>query len=164
MRLSGKKLLLLVSDGIDEAEFHLLKSGFEKEQASVLTTAPQGYGSVETVCDGRRGTDIAIDLPLEMVAEVAFSGLIIPDGLLSTQGLLKSPEAVRLVQDFHAKNLPIFTSGNAVQLLYESQILSPQLLIREGTALNVFLDQAVAVLLDSPVRTWGDHFKYRPTM
>jgi putative intracellular protease/amidase len=161
MRLAGKKLLLLITDGVDETEFDQIKQGFLSENAVVYVTTPQEYLTVESVTGTRRGKDIIVDLPFEAVASSQFDGLIIPDGLLSTDRLKKDPRVLELVYTFHQRRLPIFASGLAVQLLYESQVLSEQIVVREGTPMRNFLDQAVEVLLDYEIPRPGQALEYR---
>ena len=146
----GKQLLMLINDGVDADEVRQLKSSFEQELATVLISTPQEFPSVETISHGGRGPDIAIDLPFEAVVSTHFDGLVIPDGLLSAKALRKQPAVIELVSRFHWENLPIFASGNAVKLLYDSKILSHHIVVREGTPLAEFVDQAVGVLLDYP--------------
>jgi putative intracellular protease/amidase len=160
MRLMGKQLLMVISDGVDKQEVEQLRNGFTEENASIVITTPQTYVTVETSENGRRGADITIDIPFEAVHEIDFDGLVIPDGLLSTDMLRRDVRVIDLVFRFHQKGRPIFASGNAVQLLYDSQVLSHQIVIREGTTMSAFLDQAVGVLLDYPSK----YHTYRPTM
>ncbi|MBU6389595.1 DJ-1/PfpI family protein [Patescibacteria group bacterium] len=160
MRLIGKKLLLLVTDGVDEEEFDELKEGFEAERAEVLVTTPQEFITVETVKEGKRGKDIEVDLPFEMVDSQQFDGLIIPDGLISAELLRKDMRVLNLVFMFNQQKLPIFASGSAVDVLYDSQVLSNSILIREGTPMSQFLSQAVGILLDRVAPAQA----YRPTI
>lgn len=150
MRLHGKQLLILVGDGVDQGEFLQLKNGFEEEGASVLVTTPQEDLSIETVESNRRGGDILIDIPFEVVMQNRFDGLILPDGILAVDSLRKDPRVFSLIEWFHLARLPIFASGHAVQLLYDSKVLFDQIVIREGTPISHFLDKAVGVLLDQP--------------
>jgi len=160
MRLLEKKVLVLLTDGVDHAEYAQIRKGFEREEATVMVTSPQESLSIETISGSRRGPDILVDIPFEAVEELAFDGLIIPDGILSTELMRKDVRVITMIHGFHQKQLPIFASGNAVQLLYDSQVLSEQVVVREGTPLGLFVDKAVEVLLD---RAPYSHI-YRPTM
>ena len=156
----GKQLLMVISDGVDRQEVEQLRLGFHDENATIIMTTPQTYITVETSDRGRRGADLTIDIPFEAVHEIDFDGLIIPDGLLSTDMLRRDVRVIDLIFRFHQKGRPIFASGNAVQLLYDSQVLSHQIVVREGTPMDLFLDQAVSVLLDYPSK----YHVYRPTI
>jgi putative intracellular protease/amidase len=151
---------MVISDGVDRQEVEQLRFGFQDENASIVMTTPQTYITVETSEGGRRGADLTIDIPFEAVHEIDFDGLIIPDGLLSTDMLRRDVRVIDLIFRFHQKGRPIFASGNAVQLLYDSQVLSHQIVVREGTPMDTFLDQAVSVLLDYPSK----YHTYRPTI
>ena len=160
MRLMGKQLLMMVGDGVDSTEVEQLKRGFEEENAHVLLTTPQEFLTVETVAHGQRSTDLTIDLPFEAVQEYDFDGMIIPDGIIFTDMLRRDIRVIDLIALFHKKVKPIFASGNAIQLLYDSHVLSHQVVVREGTPISAFLDQAVGVLLDYPSK----YRIYRPTI
>ena len=140
---------MLISDGIEQEEYEELKRGFEQELAEVFSTSPQEYLTIETVSQHRRGKDITIDFPLEAVEAESFDGLIIPDGLLSTDLLRRDLRVIELVQSFHQLRLPIFASGRAVDILYASHTLPEQVLVREGSPMSSFIQQAVEVLLES---------------
>lgn len=160
MKLLGKQLLLLVTDGVDQEEFEELKSGFEEEQAVVLVSTPSHHLTVETVRDSRRGREITVDLPFEAINHHIFDGLIIPDGVLSTELLRKEVKVMELIHRFYREKLPLFASGNAVQLLYDSQVLSDHILVRESGPLGFFVEQAVGMLVDRSTSTQ----MYRPTI
>jgi putative intracellular protease/amidase len=149
MKLVGKKLLMLVSDGVEQQEFEELKNGFEKEMAEVFCTSPQEYMNVETVANFRRGKDLSIDFPIEAVEPDAFDGLIIPDGLLSVDLLRRDHRVIELVRNFHHLQLPVFASGRAVEILYESGTLPEQVLVRDHGPLDTFVEDAIQLLLDN---------------
>jgi len=160
MRLMGKQLLMLVGDGVDRLELEKIKMGFEEEDAAVLVTSPLQYLTVETAENGRRGEDLPLDIPFDALEGLEFDGLIIPDGILSTEMLRRELRVIDLISRFHEQGKPIFASGNAVQLLYDSRVLSHHVVVREGTPLSDFLDQAVSVLLDAPAK----YRIYRPSI
>lgn len=140
---------MLVSDGVEEEECKQLKEGFQKEMAEVFCVSPQEYMSVETVSNSRRGKDLNVDFPIEAVEAEAFDGLIIPDGLLSTDLLRRDDRVIDLVRNFHQLRLPVFVSGRAVEILYDSGTLPELVLVRETMPMTSFVHEAVEVLLDN---------------
>jgi len=149
MRLAGKTVLILVTDGVEEEEYKQLRRAFESEYAQVFTTTPQEYLSVESIKDGHRGEDITVDLSFDSVLSLAVNALVIPDGLLSTTALCENLEVLDFVYTLHQREVPIFASGEAARLLYASHVLSEQVVVREGTSLPYFLNQAVKVMIES---------------
>lgn len=171
MKLSGKKLLMLISDGVLQTEVDSLKKGFEAENALVLITSPQEFLSVESVCNDRRGKDILIDIPFEAIEEKLFDGLIIPDGALGIDNLRGNKKVLQTIVEFHNQGRAIFASGEAQDLLLESGVLMGNILVREEDTLDVFMNKAVRVLLDAPPNRMENSSKiersyrlYRPTM
>jgi putative intracellular protease/amidase len=149
MKLLGKHLLLLVCDGVEEKEYAEIKRGFELESAEVFVSTPQEFMTVETVCDGRRGKDILIDFPLDAISVDAFDGLVIPDGLLSAEGMRKDIRALQLIREFYHRKLPIFASGAAVALLHETALLAENIMVREQGSVEGFVQRATELLMES---------------
>lgn len=149
MKLHGKRLLMLVMDGVMYQEVRALQDGFEREYAEVFLSSPHDYLTVETVLDNKRGPDLPLDFPLVTVTPELFDGLIIPHGLLSTDLLKRESGVQELIRAFHALGLPLFASGEAVQLLYDSGVLSETILVRDASAdLGGFILKAVDILLE----------------
>ena len=151
MKLHGMQLLMLVSDGVHYDEVCRLRNGFEREYAEVFVTSPHAFLSIETVCQNRRGSDLVIDFPLEAASTMHFNGLIIPDGTLSSDLLAREVSVHRLVRAFHEACLPIFASGEAVAVLRESGILAENILLRDLAPIDLFIEQAIALLIDGTV-------------
>ena len=148
----GKILLIVVCDGVDREEVDMLRQGFEREHARVMVASPQEFLTVETVANGRRAQDLLVDLTFEAAQGLRFDAVLIPDGPLSTEVLRQDVRVVAFLQHCHEKGMPLFASGEAVRLLYDSGVLSERIVVREGTSLNAFFDRAVDVLLDYPLR------------
>jgi putative intracellular protease/amidase len=145
MRLFGKSLLMLVATGVNQAEVAELKKKFEKEQASVLITIPHEH-AIEVWDDA-----FVIDIPFEAVRCTDFDGLIIPDGHEAAVALAGNAGVRTLIHDFHQAGIPIFASGRAIEVLYESHVFPQQILVRDQQTTPVFVEQAVDVLLDAPL-------------
>jgi len=152
MRLAHRRLLMLITDGVDQQECLLLRGGFEEEGAIVFTTAPAEYLAVESWHEGHPGVDIEVDMPFETVADVEFDGIILPDGVLSTEALRANEQVRDLLRAYYEASRPIFASGNAAEILYGSDLISDTVLVREGTPLETFIEEAVSVLAEPRVR------------
>lgn len=149
MKLLGKRLALLVSDGVNYAEVRRLEDAFKLEGAEVFFTSPHEFMSIETVVKNERGPDLVIDFPLDVLNQNGFDGIIIPDGILSVDLLRREPAVRGVIQEFHKQHLLIFASGEAVQILHDSDVLDPAIVLRDSSAdIQIAVNQAVAVLLD----------------
>lgn len=160
MRLIGKHILMLITNGVEEQEYMQLKKGFESEQASVIVTSPGQYITVESLRGNERGEDIITDIPLDGLEGLYFDALVIPDGLLSTDALRKNNRVINLISAFHDQGLPIFASGRAIEILYDCKVLFSQIVVREETPIDIFLDKAVTVLVEQAPA----HHVYRSTI
>ena len=158
MQLLGKTILMVAVDGIDREEVLQLKRGFEEEGALVLSTTPQPYIVVSMAAGEEKKRELVVDVPFEAVAEYEFEGLLLPDGV-EKAGEEEFPLVVKLVDSFYRRRKPIFASGGSSRFLREAGALPPSVVVREGTAIEGFLEQAVEALSDYPSQA----FAYRAT-
>lgn len=149
MSLFGKHVLMIVSTGVEEHEVSQIKRHFAAEQAQVFVASPEPYLTVEAANNGKRGCDIIVDLPLTEVRATDFHALVLPDGLLSSTLLAQDGVVRSTIYEFYQQGVPIFASGKAVELLYESHVFPRQILVRDGEPLSLFLEQAVSILLEA---------------
>lgn len=140
---------MLLCDGVEQEEYEALCLGFEDEGAEIVATSPHEYLTVETVDGSRQGRDVFSELPLEGVNPEDYAGLIIPDGVASTELLRKDGRAIDLIKRFYELRRPIFASGRAVDLLYDAGAIPPPVHVREEAPMEVFIEQAIAVLCDN---------------
>ena len=164
MKLAGKKLLLMISDGVDYREYMQVKKGFADEGAAVLITTPQNFLTVETLCDGLRGKDVLIDIPIESIEANFFDGLIVLGGPTIAEDYLDDENVIRVVSDFHKLELPIFASGNAVEILHKCRALSNRIVVGEPDRNLNFMNRAIEVLLENGKSNGNYEGIYRPTI
>ena len=148
MQLSHKNLLILVSDGVEYDECVLLRNALEREGANVFLSASCPYINIETIQGGRRGPDLAIDLPFDSLPYEHFDAMIIPDGYLSIVDIVDNPAVLALVKDFHKQGAPIFASGCTHQVLSKNEILAECILRCQGRSIDNTVAQVVGALKD----------------
>ena len=148
MLLSHKNLLILVSDGVEYDECVLLRNALEREGANVFLSASCPYINIETIQGGRRGPDLAIDLPFDSLPYERFDAMIIPDGYLSIVDIVDNSAVIALIKDFHRQGAPIFASGGIEQILANTIPVAECVLRRESKIIEDFVDQIVCALVD----------------
>ena len=141
---------MLVSDGVLFDEVHAIIEAFHEEYAEVFVTSPHSFLAVRTVvAEGVAGPDLTTDFPIDLVNREQFDGLILPSGTLSVDLLRRDERVQAVICHFHERQLPIFAAGEASCLLQESGILAPNIFVREGDEIDLFMQNAIAMLLDS---------------
>lgn len=148
MFLHGKRLLMLIADGVLAEEIDRFRSAFESDFAEIYSCSP--YPFLEVYALAREGgkESYLVDCSLDSVQATAFDGVLIPNGVLSSDLLQRYPAVITLLQEFHRLALPICASGQAVKLLHSAGLVSPQILVRDGSSLDYFCDQVKNLLLD----------------
>lgn len=150
MRLAGKRLLMLVMDGVNLEDFEKLKAGFIDENAEIYLSTPQDYLTVETTSNGRRGKDILVDMPFEAIPFTRFDGLIIPSGMLSVDLLRHNKEILKLIKSFYSLKLPIFACKEAISILKDCDIIPSNILVQDELApMESFLERAIHMMIES---------------
>lgn len=146
MRLNGKHILFLLADGVELDSYQQLRRAFEQERATLYVTSPSPYLSVESFSQGKRGADILIDLPLDVVDDLSFDALLLPDGPLATQALAEDQRVRQLLKRFQRWGVPMFAIGEADRLLPGRSVHHRFPVVAEGSLLETFMQQVVQVL------------------
>jgi len=114
--LSGKKILILVANGVDEAAMsaaqrELLKTG------AVIKTVGTEPGLVNSWNNNSWGLFFTVDQPLNMTLGSDFDYLVVPSGSRAVQKLSGTPHAERIISSFIDAGKHVAFMGDAVELL-----------------------------------------------
>lgn len=152
MKLHGKRLLMIVADGVSADDAESIRLGFEKESAEVYLVTTKPVLTVTAESTNKQDTNLVVDLPLEAIDPLQYDGLILPDGLLAAENLREDPRIIGLVHSFYERAVPLFASGEAVRILEESGVLLPTILVRDRESVASFIDRAIDCLIeDRPI-------------
>lgn len=150
MKLHAKKIITLVSDGVNLEELYAMKNGFEAEYASVYLTSLQNGRKVRGI--GRYGNEewVHTDFPVELVLPSHYDAIAVPGGGLSVDLLRKDKKIQKLLCDFHAAGKPILISQDARILLYESGIFPENILVyrSDGEGMDQFVRDGSELLIE----------------
>jgi protease I len=150
MKLHAKKILILVSEGVNLDELYAMKLGFEAEYATTYLTSLQGGRRVRGI--GNHGNEewVYTDFPLEMILPTHYDAIAVPGGVLSIDLLRKDKGVQKILTDFHAALKPILISDHARVLLYESGVFPENVLVysSEMQEMDQFVRDSCELLIE----------------
>lgn len=114
--ISGKKVLILVSNGVDEAvmsnvQREMLKTG------AVIKTVGIEPGLVNSWNNNNWGLYFPVDQQISQTLGSDFDALIVPSGARSMMKLSGNAHSDRIINHFIAAGKPMVFMGDAVELL-----------------------------------------------
>jgi protease I len=117
--LNGRKVAVLVSDGVTRAELSGIREALESAGASlcVLSSSGEGVGA------GDDGAKVPIDRGVRGTSASEFDALVIPGAAKLADGLAKDAEALRIVREFMEADKLVAALGAGVRVLAAADTL-----------------------------------------
>lgn len=117
-QLTGKKVLVLVSNGVDEEAMSVVLRDLLKAGATTKTVSTEpGLVNSWNSNNNAWGLYFPVDIPIGQALGADFDLLVVPGGLRSVQKLAANPHAERIIGSFTAAGKPICMMGEAASLL-----------------------------------------------
>ncbi len=147
IQLSGRKVLILVSNGVDEAVMSTVQRELLKTGAVVKTVGTES-GLVNSWNSQSNGWGLyfPVDQQIGQTLGADYDALIVPAGARSVQKLGGNPHAERIIASFVTAGKPIVFMGDAVELLAKVELAkgftltgperSHQILVAAGAVWN----------------------------
>ena len=120
--LSGKRVLIMATDGFEESELFGPRAILMEMGAEVLLASPSLAPIQATVLDDP-GKVIRPDLLVSAAAATDFDALVLPGGVLNPDSLRMYAPAIALIRAFHAASKPVGAICHGPWLLVEADIL-----------------------------------------
>jgi protease I len=114
--LSGKKVLILVSNGVDESAMSSVQREMLKTGATIKTVGTEP-GLVNSWNNNAWGLYFPVDQQIGLTLGADFDCLIVPSGARGIQKLAGNAHAERIIASFITAGKPMAFMGNAVELL-----------------------------------------------
>jgi protease I len=121
-RLSGKRIAILVADGVEQVELEKPRQALENAGAETRVVSPSDT-SVHAWQHDHWGEEIAVDLPLEKARAADFDGLLIPGGVMSPDRLRTNDAAVDFVRSFFEQTKPVASICHGPWMLVEANVV-----------------------------------------
>jgi protease I len=152
--LSGKRILIMATDGFEESELFGPLDLLKERGAEVRLASPTRSPIQATVLDDP-GRVIRPDMPIEEVEVATFDALILPGGVLNPDALRLHSGAIGLIRTFVAAGKAVGAICHGPWLLVEADVLRG----RSATcwpSIATDLRNAGARLVDQPAVTDGN--------
>lgn len=121
-RLTGKRILIMATDGFEEWELFGPRQILMGEGAEVVLASPSRTPIQATVHDDP-GKTIRPDLTIEDARARDFDALILPGGVRNPDSLRTNSAAVAIIRDFDLAGKPVAAICHGPWLLVEADIL-----------------------------------------
>lgn len=114
--LNGMKVLILVSNGVDEASMSNIQRELLKTGAAIKTVGIES-GLVNSWNNNAWGLYFPVDQTMSVTLGSDFDALVVPSGSRGVQKLSTSPHSERIIASFVEAGKPMAFVGDAVELL-----------------------------------------------
>jgi protease I len=119
MQASGKKVLILATNGFEQAELEVPRDKLKAAGASVDVVSPEkGHIKGWNVKDW--GTPVKVDKGLDDVKADDYDAIVLPGGQINPDLLRVEPQALSFIKDFYNQKKTVAAVCHAPWLLIET--------------------------------------------
>ncbi len=147
-QLSGKKILVLVSNGVDESVMSTVMRDLVKTGAVVKTVGTES-GLVNSWNNNAWGLYFPVDQQVNQTLGADFDFLIVPSGSRSVAKLATNAHAERIITSFITACKPMAFMGNGVELLAKLNL---------AKGWNVSGPEATHTVMTTAGAVWDEEF------
>ncbi len=106
--LKGKRIAVLMTDGVEQVEYTSPRSFLEAHGATVTLLSPKGKGEqVQGFHHTDKGDQFQVDLHVRDANPRDFDALLLPGGVSNPDQLRLSPDAIGFIRAFGGEEKPI---------------------------------------------------------
>jgi protease I len=120
--ISGKKILILATNGYEQSELEVPLNELRKAGATVDVVAPH-TGEITGWLSKNWGRSVPVDKPLAAVKAEDYDAIVLPGGQMNPDILRVNPEAVALVKAFYDQKKTVAAICHAPWLLIEADVV-----------------------------------------
>ena len=103
--LHGKRVAMLMTDGVEQIEYTSPRSFLEEQGATVVLLAPKAVGDdVQGFNHMQPGDRFKVEMNVRDAKPADFDGLVLPGGVANPDQLRMSKEAIDFIRDFDAED------------------------------------------------------------
>ncbi len=149
-RLSGRKVAILATDGVEQVELTRPREMLERVGAATTLVSDQA-DEVQAFNRHDKGRRLRVDLPLGRAHAADFDGLLLPGGVINPDALRTNGEAVRFVRGFMEADKPVAAICHGPWLLIEADAVRGRTLT-SWPSLRTDIGNAGGTWVDKPVQ------------
>jgi protease I len=117
--LNGKRIAILATDGVEEAELREPRQALDAAGATTMLVSPKG-GRIHMWSHSDWGDYESVDSELNQASAESFDGLVLPGGVMNPDALRLDAKAVAFATAFVAAHKPIAAICHGPWLLIEA--------------------------------------------
>ena len=103
--LQGKRVAMLMTDGVDQIEYTSPRSFLEEQGATVVLLSPKAAGDEVQGFNHMQPADrFKVEMNVRDAKPADFDGLVLPGGVANPDQLRLSKEAIDFIRDFDAED------------------------------------------------------------
>ena len=103
--LQGKRVAMLMTDGVEQIEYTSPRSFLEEQGATVVLLAPKAAGAEVQGFNHMQPADrFRVEMNVGDAKPADFDGLVLPGGVANPDQLRMSKEAIAFIRDFDAED------------------------------------------------------------
>jgi protease I len=118
-RLSGKRVAILATDGVEQIELTEPRKALDESGAKTTLVSPKA-GKIKAWQHDKWGDELTVDLPLSSASVNDFDALLLPGGVMNPDHLRMEKSAVSFVRSFFDSGKPIAAICHGPWLLIEA--------------------------------------------
>lgn len=149
--LTGKRILIMATDGFEQSELEVPRDRLKGHNAEVHICAPKA-GEIRGWKDKDWGSPVTVDKTLDEVSEADYDALIIPGGVINPDKLRTEEKAIELINAFGDAGKVIAAICHGPWLLAEAGIIEGRN-VTSVASIRTDLENAGALWRDEAVIT-----------
>lgn len=149
--LQGKKIAVLMTDGVEQTEYTAPRSFLEKHGAHVTLVSPKPQGSeILAFRHLAPGDRFRVEMDVRDARPAEFDALVLPGGVANPDSLRLSAEAIAFIREFARLDKPIAAICHGPWTLIDAGIVRGRH-VTSWPSLKEDLRNAGAIWTDAPV-------------
>ncbi len=121
--LQGKRVAVLMTDGVEQVEYTGPRSFLEQQGAQVTLISPKRVGEqVQGMNHDAPGDSFRVEMNVNDAKPADFDALVLPGGEKNPLELRKSPESIAFIRNFYDEDKPIAAICHAPWVLIDAGI------------------------------------------
>ena len=121
-RLSGKRVAILATDGVEEVELVEPRKALDAAGARTTLVSPRPE-RIKAWQHDHWGVELRVDVPLERARADDFDALLLPGGVMNPDKLRQDERAVRFVKSFFQAGKPVAAICHGPWMLVEADVV-----------------------------------------
>jgi protease I len=121
-KLNGKRIAILATDGVEQAEMTEPRKALEAAGAKTELVSP-AKGQLQAWRHHEKGDKFPVDVELETADPHNYDALLLPGGVANPDQLRMLPKAVRFVKSFFDAGKPVAAICHAPWMLVEADVV-----------------------------------------